>query len=228
MVKRLLIAGLTGYFYGRAAADARQRVNVFASLALQEAEGGRTLERIRQAKAAEIPAWLDELMQRHIRDEERHAVIFRRAVAAEKMSIDAESPAAVQASASVGEGSIKRFHKSEDLAAIALTDLLAGILIAEEGGVRAFRSLIRTIPVQLSKTRAGLESVLADEERHVRYLTDTLRTLGASRNAERMRRRIENQVFDDFGKIVEHLLSRKERPVLVKAGVDTEVAGEAL
>lgn len=223
MFRPLIIAGLTGYFYGRGAADPKQRVNLFASLSLQEAEGARTIERIREAKAREIPAWLDELLLRHVADEVRHAKIFQRAVEVEGAHIDESSPAALRAMESVGEGSLKRFHKSEDLRAIPLADLLAGVLIAEEGGVRGFRSILKVLPDSLAKTRAGVASVLQDEERHVRYLTDALRSLGASSVADRFRRQIEERVFADFGKILEHLLSGKERPVLVKAGLDTSM-----
>ncbi len=218
MWMRLVIAGLTGYFYGRGGADARQRVNLFASFSLQEAAGSRTIAAIRAAKADEIPAWLDALLQRHVADEARHAYIFRRAVEAEAVVIDEESAASVRAIESVGEGSFKRFHKTEDLAAVPLTHLLAGILIAEESGVRSFRSLLKSIPASMTETRAGLQSVLEDEERHVRYLTDSLRALGGSRVAEDFRQKIENHVFTDFGKILQQLASQKERPVLVKSG----------
>lgn len=222
MIKRLLLAGLSGYFYGKSASDPRQRPNLFASLALQEAEGSRTLEKIRTAKADEIPAWLDELMQRHIQDESRHARIFDRAVAQEGCEIDQESQAAISAMDSVGEGSLKRFHKREDLAEVPLTSLLAGILVAEEAGVRAFRTILHVLPESMQQTRAGVESVLRDEERHVRYLSDALSTLGEPRLAEQLRRGIEERVFNDFEKILKHLGERNQkRPVLVKAARPT-------
>jgi len=223
MLTRLLIAGLSGYFYGKSAADPVRRANLFASLALQEAEGSRSLERIREAKAAEIPGWLDDQLVRHIGDEARHARILRRAVALEGMQIDEESQAARRAIASLGEGSLKRFHQSETLEEVPLANLLAGVLVAELAGVRAFRTILRSVPETLTTTRSGLASILADEERHVRYLSDALRRLGSLRLVEEYGRRIEGQLFQDFGRVWQFLTTpNRERPVLVKPGSGEE------
>lgn len=225
MPKRLLLAGLTGFYYGRSAADPKRRPNLFASFALQEAEGSRTLEKIRDCKAAEIPSWLDELMQRHINDEVRHARIFTKAVEWEGCQIDKDCQAAQSAMDSVGEGSFKRFHKTENLAEVPLTNLLAGILVAEEAGVRGFRCVLQVLPESMVNTRVAIASVLQDEKRHVQYLRDALYRLGGTEIAEQFRRDIEDRIFNDLGKIFEYLTKPStDRPVIVKTGVNSDVA----
>jgi ribonucleotide reductase beta subunit family protein with ferritin-like domain len=105
-----------------------------------------------------------------------------------------------------------------------LTALLANILLAEEMGVRSFRSILNALPESLTKTHAAIESILQDELRHVQYLSDALQTLQASFLIEQYRQDIENKVFQDFGKVFEFLSKpSEERPVLVKAGVQPEL-----
>jgi hypothetical protein len=224
MLKRLLLAGVSAYYYGQNAANPARRPNMLASLALQEAEGSRTVNQIRTVKAAEIPDWLDKQMQRHVNDEIRHARILTRTVEWEGFHIDLDSEGAQVAINSVGEGAIKRYQQADNMEDIPLTALLANILLAEEMGVRSFRSILNALPESLTKTHAAIESILQDELRHVQYLSDALQTLQASFLIEQYRQDIENKVFQDFGKVFEFLSKpSEERPVLVKAGVQPEL-----
>ncbi|MGB3136276.1 MAG: ferritin-like domain-containing protein, partial [Nodosilinea sp.] len=180
MLQHYLFIGFSAIYYSQSAATPRRRPHLFASLALQEAEGSRTVAHIRSAKADEIPVWLDEQMQRHVSDEVRHAQIFTKAVEREGYFIDLESKAAQHSLSSVGEASVRRYHKVEDLAAAPLPHLLASVLLAEELGVRGFRCILKSLPDDLTATRAAIASVLQDEERHVRYLSDALRYFRAT------------------------------------------------
>ncbi|WP_017300495.1 ferritin-like domain-containing protein [Nodosilinea nodulosa] len=219
MLQHYLFVGFTAIYYSQSAANPQRRPHLFASLALQEAEGSRTVDRIRQVKTAEIPLWLDEQMQRHISDEVRHAQIFTKAVEREGYFIDLDSEAAQQSLSSVGEGSMRRYHQVDDLAAAPLPSLLASVLLAEEMGVRGFRCILRALPSDLTVTRTALESVLRDEERHVRYLTDALRYFRATSVVDAYRRDIESKMFKDLGKVVEFLTKpATERPSLVQPG----------
>ncbi|MEO1069531.1 MAG: ferritin-like domain-containing protein, partial [Cyanobacteria bacterium J06638_6] len=201
------------------AANAQRRPHLFASLALQEAEGSRTVAHIRQAKATDIPSWLDEQMQRHVTDEVRHAQIFTKTVEREGYFVDLDSPAAQQSLSSVGEASMRRYHQVKDLAAAPLPHLLASVLLAEEMGLLGFRCILKALPASLSVTRAALEAVLQDEERHVRYLSDALRYFRASAVADAYRRDIEAKMFKDLGKVVEFITKpAAERPSLVQPG----------
>lgn len=226
MLKSLLFAGFSAVYYTQSTVNPRRRPSLFASLALQEAEGSRTVAQIREVKAADIPQWLDEQMQRHIQDEVRHAQIFTKAVEREGYVIDLESEAAQNSIASVGEASMRRYHKVDDLGAAPLPNLLSSVLLAEELGVRGFRCILNALPDDMTTTRAAIESVLQDEERHVRYLSDALRYFRATHLAAAYRQDIENKMFDDLGKVFEFLSKpAAERPSLVKpTGENRELA----
>jgi rubrerythrin len=210
MIQRLLTAGLIGYVYGKRSADPARRPNLLAALSLQEERGGETLAQILEAKQQEIPDWLCPLLERHIQDEARHARIFARAVEHEGYRIDREGSYAQKVLEAVGEGSTIHFHKAESLAEIPLSRLLAGILLAEEGGVRLFKVLIRSLPQELTATRAGVQSVLQDEIRHVRYLNETLQRLGDTQSVEEFRQLMLQQILADFGKIFERMRKNEE------------------
>jgi hypothetical protein len=210
MIQRLLTAGLIGYVYGKRSADPLRRPDLLAALSLQEEKGGETLAQILEAKQPEIPDWLYPLLERHIQDEARHARIFARAVEYEGYRIDRENAYAQKVLEAVGEGSVTHFHKTESIAEIPLSRLLAGILLAEEGGVRLFKVLMRSLPQELTATRAGVHSVLQDEVRHVRYLNETLQRLGDTQSVEEFRQRMLKQVLADFGKIFERMNKNQE------------------
>jgi hypothetical protein len=225
MLKSLVFAGFSAVYYTQNTVNPRRRPHMFASLALQESEGSRTVAHIRQAKAADIPAWLDEQMQRHVQDEIRHAQIFTRAVEREGYVIDQESEAAQNSIASVGEASMRRYHQVEDLAAAPLPNLLSSVLLAEELGVRGFRCILKALPDDLTTTRAAVESVLQDEERHVRYLSDALRYFRSSHLAAAYRQDIEDKMFADLGKVFEFVTRpAEERPSLVKPAPQKSLA----
>ncbi len=210
MIQRLLTAGLIGYVYGKRSADPARRPNLLAALSLQEERGGETLAQILEVKQQEIPDWLYPLLERHIQDEARHARIFARAVEHEGYRIDREGTYAQKVLEAVGEGSTIHFHQAESLAEIPLPRLLAGILLAEEGGVRLFKVLIRSLPQELTATRAGVQSILQDEIRHVRYLNETLQRLGDTQLVEEFRQRMLQQILADFGKIFERMRKNEE------------------
>lgn len=217
MLKSLLFAGFSAVYYTQNTVDPKRRPNMFASLALQEDEGSRTVAQIREAKASEIPLWLDEQMQRHIQDEVRHAQIFTKAVEREGYVIDMDSEAAERSINSIGAASLQRYHKVDNLAEAPLPNLLSSVLLAEELGVRGFRCILKALPDDLTITRAAIESVLQDEERHVRYLSDALRYFRASHVAAEYRQDIENKMFKDLGKVFEFVTTPAEkRPTLVK------------
>ena len=219
MLQHYLFIGFSAIYYSQSAANPQRRPHLFASLALQEAEGSRTVAHIRESKAADIPLWLDEQMQRHISDEVRHAHIFTKAVEREGYFIDLEGEAAQHSLASVGEASMRRYHQVEDLAAAPLPHLLASVLLAEELGVRGFRCILNSLPDDLTATRAAIASVLQDEERHVRYLSDALRYFRATALVDAYRRDIEAKMFNDLGKVVEFITKpARERPSLVQPG----------
>ncbi len=225
MLKHYLFAGLSALYYSQSAASSQRRPHLFASLALQEAEGSRTVAHIRQAKAADIPLWLDEHMQRHVSDEIRHAQIFTKAVEREGYYIDLDSEAAQQSLSSVGEASMRRYHQVEDLAAAPLANLLSSVLLAEELGVLGFRCILTALPDHLTATRAAIESVLKDEEYHVRYLGDAVRHFRASHVVETYRRDLEDKLFNDLGKVLEFLTKpASERPSLVQPGQKPELS----
>lgn len=219
MLHHVLFIAFSAIYYSQSAANSQRRPHLFSSLALQEAEGSRTVAYIRSAKAAEIPAWLDEHMQRHISDEVRHAQIFTKAVEREGYFIDLESKAAQQSLSSVGEASMRRYHEVDDLAAAPLPHLLASVLLAEELGVRGFRCILQSLPDDLTVTRAAIASVLQDEERHVRYLTEALHHFRATPVVDAYRRDIESKMFKDLGKVVEFMTKpATERPSLAQPG----------
>lgn len=225
MLKPYLFAGFSAIYYSQSAANSQRRPHLFASLALQEAEGSRTVAQIRQAKAADIPLWLDEQMQRHVADEVRHAQIFTKAVEREGYFIDLDSEAAQQSLSSVGEASMRRYHQVEELSAAPLPHLLSSVLLAEELGVRGFRSILIALPEHLTATRAALESVLQDEERHVRYLSDAVRYFRATHVVDAYRRDVEDKMFKDLGKVLEFVTKpATERPSLVKRGQKPELS----
>ncbi|MBD2113333.1 MULTISPECIES: ferritin-like domain-containing protein [Cyanophyceae] len=225
MLQHYLFIGFSAIYYSQSTANPQRRPHLFASLALQEAEGSRTVAHIRSAKAAEIPLWLDEQMQRHVSDEVRHAQIFTKAVEREGYFIDLDSEAAQHSLSSVGESSMRRYHQVDDLAAAPLPHLLASVLLAEELGVRGFRCILKALPDHLIATRAALESVLKDEERHVQYLTDALRYFRATSVVEAYRRDIESKMFKDLGKVVEFVTKpATERPSLVQPGQKPELS----
>ncbi len=225
MLQHYLFIGFSAIYYSQSTANPQRRPHLFASLALQEAEGSRTVGYIREAKAADIPQWLDEQMQRHINDEVRHAQIFTKAVEREGYYIDLDSKAAQQSLSSVGEASMRRYHEVEDLAAAPLSHLLASVLLAEELGVRGFRCILKSLPDHLTATRAAVESVLKDEEYHVRYLTDALRHFRATVVVDAYRRDIEAKMFKDLGKVVEFITKpATERPSLVQPGQKPELS----
>jgi hypothetical protein len=164
-------------------------------------------------------------MQRHVNDEVRHAQIFTKAVEREGYFIDLDSEAAQHSLSSVGEASMRRYHQVDDLATAPLPNLLASVLLAEEMGVRGFRCMLKALPDHLTTTRAALESVLKDEERHVRYLTDALHYFRATSVVDAYRRDIEGKMFKDLGKVVEFLTKpASERPSLVQPGQKPELS----
>lgn len=225
MLQHYLFIGFSALYYSQSTANPQRRPHLFASLALQEAEGSRTVAYIREAKAAEIPLWLDEQMQRHISDEVRHAQIFTRAVEREGYFIDLACEAAQQSLSSVGEASMRRYHQVDDLAAAPLPHLLASVLLAEELGVRGFRCILQSLPDDMTATRAAIASVLNDEERHVRYLSDALRYFRATSVVDAYRRDIENKMFKDLGKVVEFITKpASDRPSLVQLGQKPELS----
>jgi rubrerythrin len=225
MLQHVLFIGFSAIYYSQSAANPQRRPHLFASLALQEAEGSRTVAHIRSAKATEIPAWLDEQMQRHISDEVRHAQIFTKAVEREGYFIDLDGEAAQQSLSSVGEASMRRYHQVDDLAAAPLSHLLASVLLAEELGVRGFRCILKALPDQLTATRAAIESVLQDEERHVRYLSDALHYFRSTAVVDAYRRDIESKMFNDLGKVLDFMTKpATERPSLVKPGQKPELS----
>ncbi|MBE9111750.1 ferritin-like domain-containing protein [Nodosilinea sp. LEGE 07298] len=225
MLQHVLFIGFSAIYYSQSAANPQRRPHLFASLALQEAEGSRTVAHIRSAKATEIPVWLDEQMQRHISDEVRHAQIFTKAVEREGYFIDLDGEAAQQSLSSVGEASMRRYHQVDDLAVAPLPDLLASVLLAEELGVRGFRCILKALPDQLTATRAAIESVLQDEERHVRYLSDALHYFRSTAVVDAYRRDIESKMFNDLGKVLDFMTKpATERPSLVKPGQKPELS----
>jgi hypothetical protein len=225
MLQHYLFVGFSAIYYSQSTANPQRRPHLLASLALQEAEGSRTVAHIRAAKAAEIPPWLDEQMQRHVSDEVRHAQIFTKAVEREGYFIDLDGDAAQQSLSSVGEASMRRYHAVEDLAAAPLPHLLASVLLAEELGVRGFRCILTALPAHLTVTRAAIESVLLDEERHVRYLSEALRYFRATAVVDAYRRDIEAKMFKDLGKVVEFITTpAAERPSLVQPGHRPELS----
>ncbi|PZV12574.1 MAG: hypothetical protein DCF21_15395 [Leptolyngbya sp.] len=225
MLQHYLFIGFSAIYYSQSTTNPQRRPHLFASLALQEAEGSRTVAHIREAKAAEIPQWLDEQMQRHVNDEVRHAQIFTKAVEREGYYMDLDSKAAQQSLSSVGEASMRRYHEVEDLAAAPLPHLLASVLLAEELGVRGFRCILKSLPDHLTATRAAVESVLKDEEYHVRYLTDALRHFRSTAVVDAYRRDIEAKMFKDLGKVVEFVTKpATERPSLVQPGQKPELS----
>ncbi|WP_035985718.1 ferritin-like domain-containing protein [Leptolyngbya sp. KIOST-1] len=225
MLQHLLFIGFSAIYYSQSAASSQRRPHLFASLALQEAEGSRTVAHIRTAKSTDIPGWLDEQMQRHVSDEVRHAQIFTKAVEREGYFIDLESEAAQQSLSSVGEAAMRRYHQVEDLAAAPLPHLLASVLLAEELGVRGFRCILKALPEHLGATRAAIASVLQDEERHVQYLSDALRYFRATAVVDAYRRDVESKMFSDLGKVVEFLTRpAAERPSLVQPGHKPELS----
>lgn len=91
------------------------------------------------------------------------------------------------------------------------------MLLAEEMGVRGFRCILKSLPDHLTATRAAVESVLVDEERHVRYLSDALRYFRATSVVNAYRRDVEAKMFNDLGKVVEFITKpAADRPSLVK------------
>ncbi len=66
MLQHYLLSGFGAVCCNQGTANPQRRPHLLASLALQEAEGSRTIAHIRGAKAAEIPQWLDEQMQCHV------------------------------------------------------------------------------------------------------------------------------------------------------------------
>ena len=164
-------------------------------------------------------------MQRHVSDEVRHAQIFTKAVEREGYFIDLDSEAAQQSLSSVGEADLRRYHQVDDLASAPLPNLLASVLLAEETGVRGFRCILKALPDHLTATRAAVESVLRDEEYHVRYLTDALRYFRATAVVDAYRRDIEAKMFKDLGKVVEFITKPPtERPCLVQPGQKPELS----
>jgi hypothetical protein len=120
---------------------------------------------------------------------------------------------------------MRRYHQVEDPAAAPLPHLLASVLLAEEMGLLGFRCILKALPEPLTVTRAAIESVLQDEERHVRYLSDALRYFHATAVAEAYRRDLESKLFKDLGKVMEFITKpAAERPSLVQPGQKPELS----
>ncbi len=169
--------------------DSKTRPNVLAGFQLAESGAVPMLTKLRDRAKAEGDEWLAEKLTIHASDERRHGQIFANALKQmDKEVIDFKAqaeakPKDVKAEKSSSQGSpfmdgFYRGFSREDLKPerIEWPVFFASTYILEADACKDFHRMAQALKglPDMDSTRAGIESVAKDEERHAAYLKEAM------------------------------------------------------